>query len=139
MGFNSQGFVIDNCLVALPLCSLIGPQRPSNIYLTDSDEEAIVDENHEESFDKTSEHFQDKARKNCLWERFTSSRNVSMKVCKFWFLYQMTSKGKLTQCKSSKALKEMTERQNWIQDKFIFFKIHIRWKGLSKSSSSSPQ
>ena len=37
--------------------------------------------------------------------------------------------------KSGQAPKEMTERQNWIQDKFIFLKTHIRCKGLSKSSA----
>ena len=37
----------------------------TNIYLTDSDEEAIVDlvKDHEELYDKTNEHFKDKARK----------------------------------------------------------------------------
>ena len=36
--------------------------------------------------------------------------------------------------KSGQAPKEMTERQNWIQDKFNFLQTHIRCKGLSKSS-----
>ena len=48
-----------------------------NIYLTDSDEEAIMDfaTDHEELFDKNNKHFKDKARKDCLWDRFTSSHN----------------------------------------------------------------
>ena len=48
-------------------------------YLTDSDEEAIVDfvKDHEELYNKTSEHFKDKAMKECLWERFTSTSCLS--------------------------------------------------------------
>ena len=40
----------------------------TNIYLTDSDEEAIVDfvTDHDELYDKTNEHFKEKARKECL-------------------------------------------------------------------------
>ena len=59
----------------------------TNIYLTDSDEEAIVDfvKNYEELYDKADEHFKDKARKECPWERFANSCNLSVKVCKIWF------------------------------------------------------
>ena len=53
----------------------------TNIYITDSDGEAIVDsvKDHEDLYNKTKEHFQDKTRKECLWERFTRSRNLSVK------------------------------------------------------------
>ena len=56
----------------------------TNIYVTDSDEEAIVNfvKDHEELYDKTSEQFKDKAGKECLWERFTSTHRLSVKVCK---------------------------------------------------------
>ena len=59
----------------------------TNIYLTDSDEEVIVDfvKDHEELYDKTNEHFKDKARKECLWERLCNSCKLSVKVCKTWF------------------------------------------------------
>ena len=42
-----------------------------NIYLTDLDEETIVDiaKDHEEHYDKTK----DKASKDCLWETFAST------------------------------------------------------------------
>ena len=45
-------------------------------YLTDSDKDGIVDfvKDHEELYDKTHEKFKDKARKDCLWERFVISR-----------------------------------------------------------------
>ena len=48
----------------------------ANIYLTYSDEEAIVDvvNDHEELYNKTQETIKVKARKNSLWERFASSR-----------------------------------------------------------------
>ena len=46
----------------------------TNIYLTDSDEEAIVDfgKDHEELYHKTNEHCKDKGRNECLWERFAN-------------------------------------------------------------------
>ena len=39
----------------------------TSIYLTDSDEEAIVDfvKDHQELYDMTNKHFKDKARKEC--------------------------------------------------------------------------
>ena len=68
-----------------------------NFYLTDSNEE-IVDfvKDHEE----TNEHFNNKARKECLWDRFTNSGKLSVKVCKTWFESQKARYNKLTQLKS---------------------------------------
>ena len=101
----------------------------ANINLTDSDEEAIVNfvKDHEELYNKTNEHFKDKARKDCLWERFT--------VYKTWFESQRIRNGKLTHSKSGHAPKDMTEKENWIQDKFNFLKIQVRGKELGKSSA----
>ena len=64
----------------------------TNIYLTDSEEEAIVDilKDHEELYNKTIEHFNDKARKECLWKRFDNSFKLSDIVCKTWFESQST-------------------------------------------------
>ena len=75
----------------------------TNIYLTDSDEEAIVDfiKDHEEPYGKSNKLFKDKARKDCLWERFANSHKLSVKVCKTWLESQRTHFGKLTQYKSS--------------------------------------
>ena len=86
---------------------------------------------HEELYNKTNKQFKVKARKECLWERFANSCKWSVKVCKTWFESQRTHFGKLTQ--SGQAPKEMTERQNWIQDKFNFLKTHIRCKGLKST------
>ena len=63
-----------------------------NIYLTDSDEEAILDfmKDHEELYDDTNEHCKDKARKECIWEQSANSCNLSGKVCKTWFDSQRT-------------------------------------------------
>ena len=98
-----------------------------NTYLKDSNEEAIEDfvKDHEELYDKTNEHFKDKARKDHPWERFASSCKLSVKVCKTWFISQRTHYVKLTQSKSGQACKEMTERQNWIKDKFIILFIYL--------------
>ena len=76
----------------------------TNVYLTDSDEEAIMDfvKGHEELYDKTSEHFKDKARKEFLWEQLTNRRKLSVKVCKTWLDSQMTCYRKLMQSKSGR-------------------------------------
>ena len=46
----------------------------TTIYLKDLDKEAIVDfvKDHKELYDKTNEHFKDKSRKECLWEKFAT-------------------------------------------------------------------
>ena len=49
-----------------------------------------------EVYDKTHEHFKDKTRKECLWERFANSHKLSIKVCMTWFESQRTRYGKLT-------------------------------------------
>ena len=109
-----------------------------NIYLTDSDDKAIVDfvKDYEELYFKTNEHFKDKARKECLWER--SANSCKQQVCKTWFESQRTHYGKITQSKSGQAPTQMTERQNWIQDTYNFLKMHIRCKGLPNLQRSSP-
>ena len=106
----------------------------TNIYLMHSDEEAIVDsvKDHKELYDKTNKYFKDKARKECLWERFATSQKLSVKVCNIWSKYQRTCYGKLTQSKSGQSPKEMTERQAWIQ-----YKFHIRPKVLKSSAFKS--
>ena len=61
---------------------------------------------HEELYNKTNEHFKGKARKECLWESFTNSRKLSVKVCKTSFESQKTYYGKLTQSKSGQTKKK---------------------------------
>ena len=53
----------------------------SRILLTDSDKKAIVDfvKEYEELYDKSSEHFKDKARKEYLWEQVTKRCKQSVK------------------------------------------------------------
>ena len=84
----------------------------ANIYLTNSEEEAIVDfaKDHEELYNKMHKHLKDKARKDCLLERFASSQNLSVKVCKTWFESQRTRHGKLTPVQVWLGSKGMTER-----------------------------
>ena len=101
---------------------------------TDSDKQAIVYfvKDHKELYDKTNEHFKDKARKKCFWEQFDNSSKLSSKVCKTWFDLQTTHYGKMTQS-------NVNQRQNWIQDKFGFLRSHIRCKGLTKLLSFKTQ
>ena len=53
-------------------------------HLSHLDEKTVLDflKEHEKLYDKTNEHFKDKARKECLWEQFANSRKLSVKVCK---------------------------------------------------------
>ena len=57
------------------------------IFLSDSDEEAIVEfvKQHEELYNKTHAKFKDKQRKECLWERLAATRNLSVSTVKKWF------------------------------------------------------
>ena len=82
-------------------------------FLTDSDEEAIVDflKLHEELFDKTHEKFKDKQRKERLWETVAASWNLPVSTVKKWFKTQRTRFGKLTQTKSGQAAAKNAERQ----------------------------
>ena len=79
------------------------------IYLTDYDEEAIVDfvKDHEELYYKTNEHFKDKERKKFFWEQFAKNPKLSVKVCKTWFDSQRTHYEKLTQSKYGQAPKDL--------------------------------
>ena len=83
-----------------------------NIYLTDSDEKAVVDliKDHEQLYHKTHEKFKDKAKKDCLWERFVSSHELSM--CARCARLGLNSKGPAMENSHSQAPKDMTERQN---------------------------
>ena len=69
----------------------------TNIYLIDLDEQTIVDfmKDHEKLYNKAIEHFKDKAKMECLWERLANSRNLSVIVCKTWCESQRRHYGKL--------------------------------------------
>ena len=87
----------------------------------DSDEDVVVHllKDHEELYDKNNEHFKDKPRKECFWERIANSGKLSVKVCKTWFESQRTCYDKLKQSKSGQ--------------------VYIRCKGLSKSPGFKSQ
>ena len=72
-----------------------------SIFLSDSDEEAIVEfiKQHKELYDKTKDKFKDKQSKEGLWERLAASRNLSVNTVKEWFQIQRTRYDKLTQMK----------------------------------------
>ena len=93
-----------------------------SIFLSDSDEEAIVEfvKQHEELYDKTNDSFKDKQKKERLWEQIASTRNLPIKTVKKWFDTQRTRYGKLTQTKSGQAAEKSTERQTWLKDSFSF-------------------
>ena len=107
-----------------------------SIFLSDSDEEAIVEfvKQNAELYDKTQAKFKDKQRKEGLWERLAVSRNLSVNTVQE-FETQCTRYDKLAHMKSGQAAVKSTERQTWIHEGFSFLRDHIRREGLSKSST----
>ena len=87
----------------------------TNIYLTDTDDYAIVDfvQDHEELYDKIKEHFWSKAiNQDHPWERFASSCKLSVNVCMTWLEFQRIRYGIPTRSKPGQARKVMTEGHN---------------------------
>ena len=84
-----------------------------SIFLSDSDEEAIVEfvKHHNELYDKTNGSFKDKEKKERLWEQLAATGNLTIKTVKKWIETQCTRYGKLTQTKSGQAGEKSTERQ----------------------------
>ena len=82
-----------------------------SIFLSDSDEEAIVEfvKQHEELYDKTNDSFKDRQKKERLWETLTTTRNLPVSTVKKWFETQHTRYGKLTQTKPGQAAEKSTE------------------------------
>ena len=68
-------------------------------------------------------------------------RQQSQAVCQGVQDPGLTRKGHITGSSRNPNMtpKEITEHQNWIQDKFHFLKLHIRSKGPSKSSGFKSQ
>ena len=110
----------------------------TNIYLKDSDAEAIVDfvKDHEELCNKSNEH--DTLRPRPVRNAFgRGSPTVASCVSKCVRLGSNPKRPVMAKSHSPNLVKlqEMAERQNWIQDKFNFMKTHIRCNGLSKFSA----
>ena len=89
---------------------------------------------YKELYDKTNEHFKDKAEWNAFGKGSPTAASCLSKCARLGS-NPRTRYGKLMQSKYDQAPKEMTKRQNWIQDKFNFLKTPIIHKGFSKSSS----
>ena len=55
-----------------------------SIFLSDSGEEAIVEfvKQHKKLYDKTSDSFKDKQKKERLWESLAATRNLPVKTVK---------------------------------------------------------
>ena len=86
----------------------------TNIYFTDSDEELMMDfvKDHEELYNKPNEQFKDKARNECLWEKFANNQKLSVKVCKSWFKSQRTPYDKFMQYKSGQEKNREVEQDS---------------------------
>ena len=78
----------------------------------------ILCKTYKELYNRTNDKFKDKARKDCLWEIFARSFNLSVKVCKTWFKSQKPRFGKLIQSMSDQAPKDMAGRQHWTEVNF---------------------
>ena len=99
-----------------------------SIFLSDSDEEAIVEfiKQHEELYDKTNDSLKDKQKKERLWEQLAATRDLPVKTVKKWFETQQPRYGQLTQTKSGQAAEKSTEQQTWLKDSFSFLRGPIR-------------
>ena len=93
-----------------------------SIYLSDSDEEAIVEfvKQHEELYDKTNDSFKDNQKKERLWEQLAATRNLPVKTVKKWFDTQCTRYGKLRRRGGGQGAEKSTERPTWLKDSFSF-------------------
>ena len=82
-----------------------------SIFLSDSDEEAIVElvKQHKELYDKTNDSFKDKQKKERPWEQLSATRNLSVTTVMKWFETQHTRYGKQIQTKSGQAAEKSTE------------------------------
>ena len=78
-----------------------------SIFLSDSEKEAIMEfvKQHEELYDKTSDSFKDKQKKERLWESLPGT----YKTVKKWFETQCTRYSKLTQTKSGQTAEKSIE------------------------------
>ena len=116
-----------------------------SIFLSDSDDEAIVDlmKQYEELFDKTHAKFKDRQRKERLWETVSAYRNLPVSTVKKRFETQRTRYGKLTQTKSGQAAAKNTERQTWLKDSFSFYdvtlegSVQVFWIQITTATFSS--
>ena len=83
-----------------------------SIFLSDSDEEAILEfvKQHEELYDNTSDSFQDKEKKERLWEQLAATTNLPVKTVKKWFETQHTRYGKHTQSKDKQLRRAQNDR-----------------------------
>ena len=83
-----------------------------SIFLSDSDEEAIVEfvKQHKELYDKINNSLKDKQKKERLWEQLAATRNLPVKTVKKWFETQYTRYGKLIQTKSGQAAEKTEDR-----------------------------
>ena len=99
-----------------------------SIFLSDSDEEAIVEfiKQHKDLYDNTNNSLKYKQKKEQLWEQLSATRNLPVKTVKKWFETQRTRYGKLTQTKLGQAAEKSTEQQTWLKDCFSFLRGHIR-------------
>ena len=89
----------------------------------------------EELYDKTNEHFKDKGQEGMPVGEVHQHLQVVCQSVQDLVGILKDLLQQLTQFKSGKAHKEITESQKWIQNKLIFLKTYTRHKGLSKSSA----
>ena len=109
-----------------------------SIFLSDSDEEAIVEfvKQHKELYDKTNDSFKDKQKKEGLASSYQKLACQDCEEVVRYSIYQIWQ----THSKSGQGAEKGTERQTWLKDSFSFLRGHIRRKGVSKSFAfKSPQ
>ena len=106
-----------------------------SIFLSDSDEEAIVEfvKQHEELYDKTNDSFKDKQKKERLWELLAATRNLPVKTVKKWFETQRTRYNKPT---LAEGQFQFSTRSHQKEGSFQVFCIQVPTETFSSRSHS---
>lgn len=113
-------------------CSQPSKRRKASLILSDDQEEDVIEwlKEHPVLYTKTMRDYKDRAKKMQLWEEKAKEMGLlnGMQLLT-WYESMRTRLGKLTRSKSGDGAKELTERQQWVLDKFDFLLHHISRSG----------
>ena len=73
-----------------------------------------------------------------LWDEFCKKNNLDKESCQTWYTTQRTQYGKLSAEKSGQGASEVSARNKWIVDNFVFLKDHIVRHTTAKSKFRKP-
>ena len=77
-------------------------------------------------------------KKEAFWDEFCKKNNLNKESCQTWYATQRTQYGKLSAEKSGQGAQELSARNKWIVDNFLFLKDHIVRHMTAKSKFRKP-